>query len=229
MRSAGMRAPWATRAAVVVALLSVSVAGSLRAQQDGNATLNNGNVTLSGNVALTLDNVTVNGTSFDDTASGAAIQVDGGDTLTLSGTASTVVYDTLLSEITFQDTGTDASSGSHPVRTVNRLAWRDTRLSEGTRAIPEEAALALTYNGGTYAVMMGTPQNLEDFAVTSLEPPCRDVGIEPNIEPLRACRQLIPHGTAPNEAKRCGRLLTEGKVQSDRQAGKDGRILMNNM
>jgi FdhD protein len=52
-----------------------------------------------------------------------------------------------------------------PVRTVNRLAWRDNRLSEGTRAIPEETALALTYNGGSYAVMMGTPQNLEDFAV----------------------------------------------------------------
>jgi FdhD protein len=52
-----------------------------------------------------------------------------------------------------------------PVRTVKRLAWRDGRLGEGTRAIPEETALALTYNGGTYAVMMGTPQNLEDFAV----------------------------------------------------------------
>jgi FdhD protein len=52
-----------------------------------------------------------------------------------------------------------------PVRTVDRLAWRDNRLSEGTRAIPEETALALTFNGGTYAVMMGTPQNLEDFAV----------------------------------------------------------------
>jgi FdhD protein len=52
-----------------------------------------------------------------------------------------------------------------PVRTVERLVWRDARLSEGTRAIPEETALALTYNGGTYAVMMGTPQNLEDFAV----------------------------------------------------------------
>jgi FdhD protein len=52
-----------------------------------------------------------------------------------------------------------------PVRTVNRLAWRDNRLSEGTRAIPEEAALALTYNGSTYAVMMGTPQDLEDFAI----------------------------------------------------------------
>jgi FdhD protein len=51
-----------------------------------------------------------------------------------------------------------------PVRTVDRLVWRDGCLSEGPRAIPEETALALTYNGGTYAVMMGTPQNLGDFA-----------------------------------------------------------------
>ena len=53
----------------------------------------------------------------------------------------------------------------NPVRTVDRLVWRDARLSEGTRAIPDETALALTYNGGTYAVMMGTPQNLDDFAI----------------------------------------------------------------
>ena len=52
-----------------------------------------------------------------------------------------------------------------PVRTVDRLAWHDGRLSDGTRAIPAETALALTYNGGTYAVMMGTPQNLGDFAI----------------------------------------------------------------
>jgi len=52
-----------------------------------------------------------------------------------------------------------------PVRTVDRLVWRDGRLTEGTRAIPEETALALTYNGGTYAVMMGTPEDLGDFAV----------------------------------------------------------------
>jgi FdhD protein len=53
----------------------------------------------------------------------------------------------------------------NPVRTVDRQTWRDGRISEGARAIPEETAIALTYNGGTYAVMMATPQNLRDFAV----------------------------------------------------------------
>jgi FdhD protein len=52
-----------------------------------------------------------------------------------------------------------------PVRTVSRKVWRDGNASEGVRAIPEETALALTYNGGTYAVMMGTPEDLEDFAI----------------------------------------------------------------
>jgi FdhD protein len=52
-----------------------------------------------------------------------------------------------------------------PVRTVDRQIWRDGGSSHGTRTIPEETAIALTYNGGTYAVMMGTPQNLADFAV----------------------------------------------------------------
>src|SRR5438132_7191591 len=51
------------------------------------------------------------------------------------------------------------------VTTADRQIWRDGHLGEGTRLIPEETAIALTYNGGTYAVMMGTPQNLQDFAV----------------------------------------------------------------
>src|SRR5260370_19064231 len=52
-----------------------------------------------------------------------------------------------------------------PGRIVDRQVWRAIGFSEGTRAVPEETAIALTYNGGTYAVMMGTPQNLRDFAV----------------------------------------------------------------
>ena len=51
------------------------------------------------------------------------------------------------------------------VRNVERQVWRENRSAEGQRTIPEETAIALTYNGGTYAVMMGTPQDLRDFAI----------------------------------------------------------------
>jgi FdhD protein len=52
-----------------------------------------------------------------------------------------------------------------PARSVHRQIWRESGLNSGPRSIPEETAVALTYNGGTYAVMMTTPQDLEDFAV----------------------------------------------------------------
>jgi len=52
-----------------------------------------------------------------------------------------------------------------PARTVDRQGWRAGTLSRGSRSVPEETAVAVTYNGGTYAVMMTTPQDLEDFAL----------------------------------------------------------------
>jgi FdhD protein len=52
-----------------------------------------------------------------------------------------------------------------PVHSADRRIWRDGQFGGGARLIPEETAIALTYNGGTYAVMMGTPQDLRDFAV----------------------------------------------------------------
>ena len=54
---------------------------------------------------------------------------------------------------------------SDAVRIAERLVWRDGSLSEGSRRVPEERAVALTYNGGTHAVMMATPQDLADFAI----------------------------------------------------------------
>jgi FdhD protein len=52
-----------------------------------------------------------------------------------------------------------------PARTVHRQSWRAGIPSPGRRSIPEETAVAITYNGGTYAVMMTTPQDMDDFAL----------------------------------------------------------------
>ena len=52
-----------------------------------------------------------------------------------------------------------------PVRIVDRTAFRNGRIEDGARAVADETPVALTYNGGTHAVMMATPHDLADFAV----------------------------------------------------------------
>ncbi|WP_431298056.1 formate dehydrogenase accessory sulfurtransferase FdhD [Tabrizicola sp. BL-A-41-H6] len=48
-------------------------------------------------------------------------------------------------------------------RATPRLAF-GTRVDPGSRMLPEEVAVALSFNGTTQAVMMATPDDLEDFA-----------------------------------------------------------------
>ena len=98
-----------------------------------------------------------------------------------------------------------------PTRRVVRKAWRAGGLASGERTIPEETAIAFTYNGSSYAVMMATPQDLEDFAfgfsltegvinspdqIESLQIIEQPIGIE-----LRM-RLTEPHATAFRERRR---------------------------
>jgi FdhD protein len=52
-----------------------------------------------------------------------------------------------------------------PAQQRQRMAYRHGQISEGSRTIAEETAVALSYGGSTHAVMMATPQDFEDFAV----------------------------------------------------------------
>jgi FdhD protein len=51
-----------------------------------------------------------------------------------------------------------------PAASVDSTVWRRAGVTAGKRLVPEETAVAFSYDGGTYAVMMATPQDLDDFA-----------------------------------------------------------------
>jgi FdhD protein len=57
---------------------------------------------------------------------------------------------------------------AQPIVRVAEQLWRagkSQHLTPAERLIPEETAVAFIYNGGSYAVMMATPQDLADFAI----------------------------------------------------------------
>lgn len=59
----------------------------------------------------------------------------------------------------------DRACAAPPSRNVHREIWRDGLRSSSERSVPEETPVAVVYDGSTYAVMMATPEDLEDFAI----------------------------------------------------------------
>lgn len=98
-----------------------------------------------------------------------------------------------------------------PTRSVKNTIWRGGTAVAGTRTVAEETPVSFTYDGSSYAVMMATPADLEDFAIglsltegivgtpdeiESLEVIDEDIGIE-----LRM-RLADPRATALAERRR---------------------------
>jgi FdhD protein len=52
-----------------------------------------------------------------------------------------------------------------PARCVPRQAWRNGSTLFGERTLAEEVPVAFSYGGATHAVLMATPDDLEDFAL----------------------------------------------------------------
>src|ERR1700751_1975423 len=54
---------------------------------------------------------------------------------------------------------------SAPAQPVPRYAWRNGSTLLGERILAEEVPVAFSYDGATHAVLMATPDDLEDFAL----------------------------------------------------------------
>jgi serralysin len=139
-------------AIVVAATTSQAVQGGARVAllsaapnitDPSSATLSSATIKIAnaGGSANAGDQLFVNGVQNGSVGSGVTASWNAStDTLTLTGNATLAVYDTLLSEVSYQDTGADSSTGSHPSRTITWTANDGTTTFSTTSQITIERA-----------------------------------------------------------------------------------------
>ena len=104
-----------------------------------------------------------------------------------------------------------------PITHVTVKAWRD-RFLEMDRKLPEESAVALSYDRVTFAVMMASPQDLQDFAIgfSLSEGIIQSLGRYPELRAGgAAARPGMPDGAAAGPARGAG-----GAAPAHRRAGR---------
>jgi FecR-like protein len=125
-----------------------------------NASVNNGEVTVASGVVLTLDNDTVSGTTFSDTASGATIQIDDGTVLTLTGNVT--INGGTIDNGTASGTGTPAVFGGIDV--IGPSTISNVFLNNGEVTVASAVTLTLsndTVTGTTFNDAQGGGGGLE--------------------------------------------------------------------
>ncbi|MGA0530662.1 formate dehydrogenase accessory sulfurtransferase FdhD [Hansschlegelia sp. KR7-227] len=133
---------------------------------------------------------------------------------------------------------------SSPVVRISRAVWRDGALRDTSeRATPEETPIALVYDGSTQAVMMATPQDVEDFAVgfsltegivadagqiESLEIVAHELGLEARMwlakDPSRSLGSRRRSLAGPTGCGLCGVDSLEQAVKPARHVVADARF-----
>ncbi|ENN89558.1 formate dehydrogenase family accessory protein FdhD [Rhizobium freirei PRF 81] len=95
-----------------------------------------------------------------------------------------------------------------PTITVPETARRNGLVRSGSRIVPEEVPIAFSYGGTSHAVMMGTPADIEDFAIgfSLTEGIINDIDQIAAIEPIEDERGIDVQITLVDDAADALRL-----------------------